>query len=220
MTKIQFITSALGASLLTGAACAGVDGFLGYSGEISSYQDFTVIDMYAEFSSDDYVVLNVFNATITLSDGSGFNHNDLADPQGGSWKPSFSFDIPGAYDSMADSYVTIGYGVGADAALNQTALDPGFGEGNGGLIPEGTAGWFNLTPDNPQFAVDGRVKIGHFVFEMELTGSQVFSFGGEIGFNSGPGTDIGFGNDLFVTPAPGALALIGIGGLAARRRRS
>ena len=92
MTKIQFITSALGASLLTGAACAGVDGFLGYSGEISSYQDFTVIDMYAEFSSDDYVVLNVFNATITLSDGSGFNHNDLADPQGGSWKPSFSFE--------------------------------------------------------------------------------------------------------------------------------
>ena len=224
MNKASLITAAATLTL-TGAAMAGA-GFTGFSGTVDTYTDglgvdWTVIDVYANFSDDSYAVLNVFNADITSSDGLGFSHNDLADASGGSWKPSFSFDIPGAYDPMKDSYVTIGYGVGASAALNQTALDPGFGSGSGAFIPSG-AGWFNLTPDNPQYASGGQIQIGHFVMSTMRDVSSM-SFSAEIGYNTGPGTSVNFGSDdinIALVPAPGALALLGLGGLVARRRRA
>ena len=220
MNKASLITAAATLTL-TGAAMAGA-GFTGFSGTVGTYTDglgvdWTVIDVYADFSDDSYAVLNVFNADITSSDGLGFSHNDLADASGGSWKPSFSFEIPGAYDPMKDSYVTIGYGVGAEAALNQTALDPGFGAGVGPDVPL-NAGWFNLTPDNAQFASGGQLHVGHFV--MAADRGADFTMNAEIGYNTGSGTEVFFGSGTFTTvPAPGALALLGLSGLVARRRR-
>ena len=216
-------TIALAASA---SAFAGLDGFTGYSGVASIYDDgvggeWHVVDVYANFTDDSWATLNVFNAEVSASDNNGFSHNDLAAASGGSWKPSFSFDIPGAYDPMKDSYVTIGYGVGASAALNQTALDPGFGSGSGAFIPSG-AGWFNLTPDNPQYASGGQIQIGHFVMSTMRDVSSM-SFSAEIGYNTGPGTSVNFGSDdinIALVPAPGALALLGLGGLVARRRRA
>ena len=213
MKNLFFAASA--AMILAGSASAD---FLGFEGVESTYDDGTtnwsVIDMYAEYDSA-HATLNIFNAVVT----GDFNHNDLADATGGSWKPSFSFSIPGSYDPMRDSYVTIGYGVGALAALNQTTLDPNFDPSNLSSIPEG-AGWFNLTPDTPQYAEDQgdgtyRIHIGHFV----ATDMDDFSFSAEIGFNDGPGTDVSFGSGEWV-PAPGALALLGLGGIVARRRRA
>jgi MYXO-CTERM domain-containing protein len=220
MNKAPLITAAAALSL-TGAAMA--NGFTGFSGEVATYTDifggeWTTIDVYADFTDDSFAVLNVFNSDIFSSDGAGFHHNDLADAQGGSWKPSFSFDIAGAYDPMRDSYVTIGYGVGAAAALNQTALDPGFGDGIGPDVPL-NAGWFNLTPDNPQFASGGRLHVGHFVMAADREAD--FTMEAEIGYNTGAGTEVFFGEGIFTTvPAPGALALLGLGGLIARRRRA
>ena len=216
MNKASLITA--GAVLsLTGAAFAD---FTGFSGEETQYDGFNVINVYADFDAAQ-AVLNVYNAEIFLTDGSGFNHNDLADAQGGSWKPSFSFDIAGSYDPGKDSYATVGYGVGAMAALNQTALDPSFGAGLGGFIPV-NAGWFNLTPDSPQYATDNgnggySLHVGQFVFAADTT----FTFDAEIGFNDGPGTEVSFGEGIFTTvPAPGALALLGLSGVVARRRRA
>ena len=206
-------------------ALAGGNPFTGFSADVSTYNDGTsdwyVVDMYANFTSDDFAVLNVFNSDIGTNDGLGFNQNDLADAQGGSWKPSFSFDIAGVYDPMRDSYVTIGYGVGAAAALNQTALDPSFGTGLGANIPVG-AGWFNLTPDNPQYASGGQLHIGHFAMNADRSGLETMSFAADIGFNLGPGTEVFFGDGSLeiAVPAPGALALLGLGGLAVRRRRA
>ena len=60
--------------------------------------------------------------------------------------------------------------------------------------------------------------IGQFVFAGEL----LFSFEAEMGANSGSGSEVVFGADLYTLPAipaPGALALLGLGGLVARRRR-
>ncbi|MCH2144658.1 MAG: hypothetical protein MK082_05870 [Phycisphaerales bacterium] len=213
MKNVLFAASA--AMILAGSATAD---FTGFQGDVSTYDDgattWEVIDMYAEFDGAQ-AVLNVFNADIV----GDFNHNDLADAQGGSWKPSFSFEVPTVYDPMRDSYVTIGYGVGAMAALNQTALDPNFGTGLGSSIPTG-AGWFNLAPDNPQYATDDgtgtyRLHIGQFV----STDMSNFSFTADIGFNDGPGTEVSFGNGSWV-PAPGALALLGLSGIVARRRRA
>ena len=218
------ITTLLTATIaLAGTSAVSAD-FIGVTGDFQMYDDgsqvWCVLDLYAEFSDPQNALLNVFNADITLGSGREFNHNDLADAQGGSWKPSFSFEIPGAYDPMRDSYVTIGYGVGSEAAFNQTALDPGFGSGTGGLIPSG-AGWFNLTPDNPQYAdSSGRVHIGHFATAYDPLSFEDFWFEAEFGYNSGPGTDVAFGQGSFGwIPAPGPIAFITIAGIASRRRR-
>ena len=59
--------------------------------------------------------------------------------------------------------------------------------------------------------------IGQFVF----AGDLVFSFDAEMGANTGAGSEVVFGADVYTlpVPAPGALALLGLGGLVARRRR-
>ena len=218
MYKASLISTAV-ALTLSGAASAD---FTGFSGVVDTYDDglggnWTTIDVYANFTDDSFAVLNIFNADVFSSDGLGFNHNDLADATGGSWKPSFSFDIPGAYDPMRDSYVTIGYGVGALAALNQTALDPGFDPANTPFVPL-NAGWFNLTPDTAQYASGGQLHVGHFVMAADREAD--FTFEAEIGYNNGPGSEVFFGEGIFTTvPAPGALALLGLSAVVARRRR-
>ena len=86
-------------------------------------------------------LVNVFSADITTSVSLGLNHIDLANATDSSWKPSFLFEILPTYDPEKDSYVTIGYGVGASAALNQTALDPGFGTGDGARVNFGSGSY-------------------------------------------------------------------------------
>ena len=220
--KVSLIATTVGLSVASFASAE----FIGFDGEVSvNTQGNNVVQMFAVFDNADAVGLNVFNADIT-NEG-GFVQNDVQIGAGGSWLPSNSLDIPGFADSGNDSYVTIGYGVGAEAASNGTSLDPGFGSGLGGTIPSG-AGWFNGNPPAEQgvtaFAggTDGlsgyAVMIGQFVFAGEL----VFSFEAEMGSNSGAGSDVDFGQDLYTLPAipaPGALALLGLGGLVARRRR-
>jgi len=219
MTK-NFILGSTTALLLTGAASAD---FVGFDGTLTeNSQGNNVVQVFAVFDNADAVGLNVFNAEIGAS--SVFNHNDVQAGAGGTWLPSASIDIPGFSDSANDSYVTIGYGVGAEAALNGTSLDPGFGDGIGGTIPAG-AGWFNGNPPNEQTAsafaggIDGlsgyAVMVGQFVW----SGDAVFYFDAEMGSNAGAGSEVDFGADRFEIPAPGALALLGLGGLAARRRR-
>ena len=219
MMKFSLIATTVGLSV---ASFASAD-FIGFDGEVSvNSQGNNVVQMFAVFDNADAVGLNVFNATIT-NEG-GFVQNDVQAGAGGTWLPSASIDIPGFSDSANDSYVTIGYGVGAEAALNGTSLDPGFGDGIGGTIPAG-AGWFNGNPPNEQTAsafaggIDGlsgyAVMVGQFVW----SGDAVFYFDAEMGSNAGAGSEVDFGADRFEIPAPGALALLGLGGLAARRRR-
>jgi hypothetical protein len=222
MMKVSLIATTVGLSVASFASAE----FIGFDGEVSvNSQGNNVVQMFAVFDNASAVGLNVFNAEIT-NDG-GFVQNDVQIGAGGSWLPSNSLDIPGFADSGNDSYVTIGYGVGAAAASNGTSLDPGFGTGLGGTVPSG-AGWFNGNPPSEQVAsafaggTDGlsgfAVMIGQFVF----AGDLVFSFEAEMGSNSGAGSEVDFGQDLYTLPAipaPGALALLGLGGLVARRRR-
>ena len=222
MTK-NFIIGSTTALLLSGVASAD---FIGFDGVVSTNSEGNnVVQMYGVYDNDNAVVLNVFGADIGAP--VAFTHSDVQVAAGGTWNPTASLDIPGFSDSSNDSYVTIGYGVGAAAASNGTSLDPGFGNGLGGTIPSG-AGWFNGNPPAEQVATafaggtDGlsgyAVMIGQFVFAGEL----VFSFEAEMGSNSGAGSEVDFGQDLYTLPAipaPGALALLGLGGLVARRRR-
>lgn len=126
------LTSA-SALLITGAASAD---FIGFDGFFSTNtQGNNVVQMFAVFDNDDAVALKIFNADVYAD--SDFIHNDVQVGAGGTWLPSASLDIPGFSDSSNDSYVTIGYGVGAQAATNGTNLDPDFGTGLSGTIPSG-----------------------------------------------------------------------------------
>ncbi len=218
MTR-TFIIGSTTALLLSGAASAE---FIDFDGIVSTNsQGNTVVQMYGVYDNSDAVALNIFNADIGTPDG--FIHNDVQAAAGGTWNPTASLDIPGFSDSGNDSYVTIGYGVGTEAATNSSTLDPGFGSGIGGTIPV-NAGWFNGNPVNEQtvsaFAggVDGivgyAVMIGQFVFS-----GDIFVFNAEMAANTGAGTEVSFGAGAFQIPAPGALALLGLAGLVARKRR-
>ena len=219
MMKVTLLASTIGLSV---ASIASAD-FIGFDGVVSTNsQGNNVVQMYGVYDTSDAVVLNVFGADIGAP--VGFTHNDVQVGNGGSWKPDASLDIPNFADSSNDSYVTVGYGVGADAGTNGTALDPSFGTGLGGTIPVG-AGWYNGNPNAPQTVeafgggYDGlsgyAVMLGQFVF----SGDLIFEFTADIGANSGSGSEVVFGQDTFIIPAPGALALLGLGGLVARRRR-
>ena len=199
------------------AATASAD-FVDFTGEVTDLGGgVTAIDMYANFSDAGNVFLNIFNSDVD-NGGAGFQHDDFTTLSGGngSWLPSQSADVAGL-NSLFDSYVTAGYAnIGA---ANSTALDPNFidnGDGLGPFVPA-TAGWFNGNPSNVISGV--KIHIGHFVMASSTVGD--FSFEGSMGWKTDAATtEVQFASGSWTIPAPGALALLGLGGLATRRRRS
>jgi len=187
-----------------------------------------VQDLY--LSSDDGadVGLNVFN--LSLADTAQVDYFQsftstgwLAQNAGG------PFDAPAL--RLADSFVTMG-GFAQDTLLPEQApgagagggLDPNFG-GNSATRPGDLAGWYNGSPPNLAGQVgsvpsgpndkDFGVLIGRFSYDGDFTleGSTL-----EVTWNQGLGTP-GVQAQFTVTPAPGALALLGLAGLSGRRRR-
>ena len=221
----------LGTAATAALATAASADFLGFDGEVSVVDQYTVIKMSAVFSSESDIALNLFEMQVVTEDGAGFNQSDVQAGAGGTWAPNASLDIPGFANSAIDSYGTIGYGVGADAATNGTALDPTFLDNGGGLgpfVPSG-AGWYNGNPTSQQTGsvygggTDGLsgygVTVGQFVFETSRMNTiNFFIFDGQIGYAN---PEVQFGGDVYTygIPAPGALALLGLGGIASRRRR-
>ena len=181
-----------------------------------------VADIY--LSSDDPadVVLNVFN--LNLVDAAQVDY--FQSFTGTGWLPT---NLGGPFDTAAlrsaDSFVTMGgFAAGgmaeqAPGAGSGTGLDPNFG-GNNAAYPGNLAGWYNSSPPSLNGQVidnDGTlgVLVGRFAYdgEFNLEGSAL-----EVTWNQGlgtPGVQAGF----IVTPAPGALALLGLAGIAGRRRR-
>ena len=186
-----------------------------------------VQDLY--MSSDDGadVMLNVFNMSMAATGEVDYFQSFtstgwLAQNAGG------PFDAPAL--RLADSFVTIG-GFAQDTLLPEqapgagagTGLDPNFG-GNDAAYPGDLAGWYNGSPPslNGQVGmlpgtIGMGVLIGRFAFDgdFDLSGSELF-----VTWNQGlgtPGNQAGF---IVNVPAPGAMALLGLAGLAGRRRRN
>jgi len=112
-----------------------------------------------------------------------------------------------------DSFVTIGLLSNAGNALNNIGVDwTGF-ETGGALITD-NGSWF-VTPDDAQGAeVGGRVLIGQFTI---TDGGSLIGQVSLQGKNADG--DTWQANGVSWVPAPGALALLGVAGLAGRRRR-
>ena len=193
----------MAALCLTSVAAAD---FTHLSGSFSDDGTFRVVQVYANFDDASNITLSVYNANSTPT--GGFNQSDGG---GGMWLPFFS-TIGG--DTSIDSYVNLNAdGTAPVGAFGTVNLDPNFGSGGGDFIPA-NAGWYQ-SPTQP--AVQGlEVHLGQFV----LADSEYFRIDLTVGWKV-DGTTTTFGGDgYYETPAPGALALLGLGGLVARRRRA
>ena len=125
-----------------------------------------------------------------------------------------------AFPSLAmDSWVTIGLEDQTGNAMLDIGIDwAGFN--SGGDIMTSNGSWF-ATPEDDQCLAgsDLRVMIGQFtMLGSDSTVSGVVNFQGKVGDNE---TFVATGQafEYSMIPAPGALALLGLAGVASRRRR-
>lgn len=195
-----------------------------FGGTTSGY----VVDLYLELDASD-VLLNIFN----YNDVSG-NSSYYQGLTANGWAPNLQGSVFDTQDAREfDSFVAVG---GVDVSAGNplqvgnygVSVDPNFG-GNTNAVPNPNAGWYNGDPSNlagaagDLTAVGLNGKFGVFIGRFSIEGSEGFSLAGSIGeatYNQGlgtPGLQEGF--TVVQVPAPGALALLGLAGLASRRRR-
>ena len=221
----------MGTCCLAGTASADFVGwfFDSYATNVAG-GDYAVIDVYAQFDGTTDTVLNVFNSMISNSGGSAFYHNDFNTLSGqpGTWSIQQTANLPSlGLTPDNDSFVLIG---GTYGSVNNTALDPSFSPSTA-PVPPANAGWFTSNPTALQGRVDSntlRTFVARFV-KVGIGTSESLMWAANIGYNQGLGTPAQFGYDngqgsgpsfsVAYVPAPGAIALLGLAGLAGRRRR-
>ena len=218
----RFVLASVVASSLASVASAGFTGFTAESSVNASGN--TVYKIYANFDNvglaagQNWVFLNVFSHQTASGSMNAFHSGTGA----GTWVPQGTST---ASHVGNDSWVTAtGTHVGS-----QVALDPGFVEfdeygepipGVDAQIPNG-AGWYDATPGTANNVVNNKFMIMQIVREGGAGDEYVASL--QIGFKVNGTTTALFGQGSYTigvpVPAPGAMALLGLAGLAGRRRR-
>ena len=213
MKSIALIGAGLAAAVAAGAS-ANVTGLqVEYNGLVGGRHVWSV---YAVSSNPQNVMLNVIGHTVTAGSMSHVLHNDFG---GGTWNPAATFSPEQVAN---DSFVTVDGNTGFSGL---TSLDPSFTPPTGSAIPT-NAGWFNGSPGTNIFFTGGRAKI------MQVAGNYANELGGnfytaslQIGYklnssSTSPINSPALTYTIGIVPAPGALALLGLAGLAGRRRRA
>ena len=217
MNKLMFSISAAVVGSLLAAGTATAD-FQYLSFEVVDNGGLvagTTYDLYANVDAGGRVDAVYGDGANTLSigvDGGNFVQNIYGGNTSIDINPAF---LP-LFPSLAyDSFVTIGLTDSGGNALNNIGIDfTGFAAG--GTLSTDNGTWF-VTPDDAQGNESGgRVLLGRFTIDGgDLEGSinlQGRDSSGTVWNADG----IAVGG---VIPAPGALALLGLAGLASRRRR-
>jgi len=205
----------------------------------NSGQNLTVLRLWARFNGPTDTVLNAFNfAGIGSSSLTGFWHKDNAyynsgvlSQEFGTWNPSQTGSA--TLNRPFDSYLTIG---GQATPTNSTNADPSWNSGGSGsgagdarswnrpdLPNNGTIGWFNSNPPNLQGRVGQSgntatdVRLGQFVVSQGV----LICLSLTMGYNDGvAGSQVQFASGTAaLCPTPGAIAVLGLAGLARRRQR-
>ena len=213
-----------GSMLAAAVASVASAGFTGYSvqrnvtvGGNIQYQ------VFANWDQSGLVFLNAFNFA-TQSGTMNARHQDsfTADGEVGTWQAGASVS---AADRGEDSWVTAS-GLATSSGWG-SALDPGFANGGTVLDINNGAGWYDATPGTPNAIAAGGSQGGYRILL-----AQIVRNGGELdafatfylknAFKVAGTTTALFAEGTFtigVVPAPGAMALLGVAGLAGRRRR-
>jgi hypothetical protein len=217
MKKSTLSLTIVAGSLIASSAMADYTGLT--SVNVDNGDGTWTAQIYANFSAAtdelDAVFGDAQNA-LSISTSGMFYQNALGGATSNSINPAL---IP-LFPSLAlDSWVTIGLSDQTDNALLNIGIDfSGFEAG--GSISTDNGSWF-ATPDDPQVlaGADLRVLVGQFtMMGMDDNVSGVLNLQGKAGdFETFQARDQAF--DFSMVPAPGALALLGLAGVASRRRR-
>ena len=226
MTK-SIIAGALGAVSLSMAATAGFTGFTADRVVLSNgniqYKVYANFDDVGLPAGQSWVFLNAYQHS-TVSGTMNAVHQDFfaADGEVGTWQAGSSVS---AADRPFDSWVTAS-GLATSSGWG-TALDPGFG--NGGTIGDINtgAGWYDATPGTANAIGAGGTQGGYRMLLAQIVRSgddsaqAVSNHSLQLSWKVAGTTTAIFGNGSFTigVPAPGAMALLGLAGLAGRRRR-
>ena len=245
--KTGMIAAGLGLAV-SGVASAAFTGYTVTATNVTnSGQNLTRYEVFAVFNGATDTVLNVFNFQAQggwaahADAAAGFWHKDNSDYNGGVLSQAYGTWAPQLTGSATanrpfDSYLTIG---GGATATNTSNADPSWPAAGGGwnradLPLVDTIGWFNSSPPNNQGRVGnspsggagfaavptGGVRIGQFVLSQGDTAFRTYTL--RTAYNNGAGGGVVFADGSFTlgaVPAPGAIALLGLAGLAGRRRR-
>ena len=232
--KIGFI-AVLGTASLVASADAGILGFAAFSRTASNGNK--VVDLVAVSNSATDKVLNAFN----VQTSSTFIQLTGAATRG--FKPDAASSTR---SNIVDSFCTIGVDGGAPYegqyyASGATGADGGFTSGwttLGTTMPT-NAGWFVSPPTLPDGASESlatftgdRVNsnagaaagtfgiwLGHWVFAGSTNSALIsLTISAQVGGQTVTASVTNF-EQLGVIPAPGALALLSLAGVASRRRR-
>ena len=223
MRKISVFAGVVGGIALAGSASAALQGLsmeVVNSGDQGvTYRLMANLDAGARV---DAVYGNSQGAlTVATANGASIYHNANGGPTSKEINSNFFPFVP----SMEwDSYVSIGalYQNGAPFGannLNNIGVDWAAWEGGGDLSTD-NGSWF-VTPEDAQGAeIGGQVFLGQFTVQGGLGTAE--DLVGQINLQ-GKDADGGTWNAIGATwtevPAPGALALLGLAGVAGRRRR-
>ena len=192
--------------------------------------------LFARFSGATDTVVNAFNFN-RLDSGTTniFYHKDNAygnsgalTKSAGTWNPSQTGSV--TLNRPFDSFLTIGGNATGTNSTNADPSWPGADSWNRADVPNGAnVGWFNSNPPNLQGRVGvgsgaaanpaDAVRLGQFVVDRDTFGG---TWNLKVGYTDGVSTNVLFAETSFnlgVIPAPGAMALLGLAGLAGRRRR-
>lgn len=204
-------------SLITGTAMADYSG-LDFDGTDNGDGTWTA-RIYANFSAGTDQLNAVYgDATngLSISSSGGFYQNAFGANTSAGINPAL---IPAFPSLVLDSWVTIGLEDQTGNAMLDIGIDwTDFA--SGGDISTDNGSWF-ATPADAQCLAGSelRVMVGQFtMYGAGSTVSGVLNLQGKVGDNE---TFVATGQafEYSLVPAPGALALLGLAGIAGRRRR-
>jgi len=234
----------LAVSAVSAVAASANAGFQGFVASVRDVGSNTVIDIFAGVTNQSDKFLNAYDMTISTTVAGGFVqkagfYTKTWRPDGGSSTRSTSDDsfmTAGGSASLGEYYPS-GFTTG-DPNFTGTSWTPSGGSPAATTVPA-NAGWYTSDPtssDNNAESLTslvGRVNgtggstsswgiwISHIVLagNGRTLGTDV-TFSGFASAKDGLSGGVSQGASAFVVPAPGAVALLGLAGFAARRRRA
>jgi len=209
--KLLGLTAGVGSLILAGSAAADFQG-ISWTSSSSAYGTSYLIYVDVEAGDQLNAVYGDDAVALSIDSGGGFYQNAFGQATVAGMNPAFFPVFPSL---MYDSYVTIGLQTSVGNAMLNIGIDFTDFEA-GGAISTDNGSWF-ATPDDAQvYEVGGQVLIGQFTV---ADNDGVFGTINLQGKNADGSNWTAAGVDFNTIPAPGALALLGVAGIVARRRR-